>query len=167
MAWNCVSSDGPDSTCEPPITTNCDQFTVWPPMFDTGAGSCMPGASRLSPTVMVPLATWEAIVGESDCATATAPGMSTRPAPCCTRLAVPTACAVYWRIALTSGGVRPGFACSMSATVPETTGVANDVPLPSMSPVLVGWLCRTREGFCRESSDGWRPAGSLEIAPIT
>src|SRR5581483_5291123 len=37
--------------------------------------------------------------------------------------------AVYIRIALTRLGVRFGFACNISATAPETTGVAIEVPL--------------------------------------
>jgi hypothetical protein len=44
-------------------------------------------------------------------------------------LALASGCAVYCRIALMSGGVSPGLACSMSAAVPATAGAAIDVPL--------------------------------------
>ena len=38
-------------------------------------------------------------------------------------------CAEYCSMALMSGGVRPGLACSISATVPATAGAAIEVPL--------------------------------------
>ena len=37
-------------------------------------------------------------------------------------------CAVYIRIAFTAFGVSDGLACSINATVPETTGAAMLVP---------------------------------------
>ena len=37
-------------------------------------------------------------------------------------------CAEYCSMALISGGVRPGLACSINATVPATTGAAIEVP---------------------------------------
>ena len=40
-----------------------------------------------------------------------------------------TSCAVYWMIAFTRFGVSFGFACSISATVPATTGAAMLVPV--------------------------------------
>ena len=36
---------------------------------------------------------------------------------------------MYWRMALTSGGVSPGLACSSRAAAPATTGAAIEVPL--------------------------------------
>ena len=41
--------------------------------------------------------------------------------------------AVYCRMALISGGVRPGLACSSRAAVPATAGAATEVPLSSIS----------------------------------
>ena len=41
-------------------------------------------------------------------------------------------------MALISGGVRPGLACSISATVPATAGAAIEVPLKLSSCRLVG-----------------------------
>jgi len=36
-----------------------------------------------------------------------------------------------------SGGVSPGFACSISATAPETTGAAIEVPLSTIRPLVL------------------------------
>ena len=63
----------------------------------------------------------------------TAPSMLSRPAPCSTRLALGRVRAVYCRMALTSGGVSPGLACSISATAPLTTGADTEVPLSIIS----------------------------------
>ena len=56
--------------------------------------------------------------------------------------------AEYIRIAFTWLGVRPGFACIMSATAPETTPLAIDVPVNIMYRLLLLTLlpvstCRT------------------------
>ena len=68
----------------------------------------------------------------SDLAIDTAPSTLSMPAPCCSRLAVGSGCALYCKMALISGGVRPGLACSISATVPATAGAATEVPLSSI-----------------------------------
>src|SRR4030095_12631075 len=104
-------------------------------MIDTGVGSDRPPARRLSPGRIVPAATALEISVRNASARRTAPSMLSDPAPCWTRLAGDNGCAVYWRIALMSGGVRPGLACSISATVPVTTGAAIEVPLKRMSRV--------------------------------
>src|SRR3954466_7680033 len=51
------------------------------------------------------------------------------PAPCVRGPQPGTTCVVYCRIALTALRVSDGFACSINATVPLTTGVAMLVPL--------------------------------------
>ncbi len=46
-------------------------------------------------------------------------------------------CAEYIRIAFTWFGVRPGFACIIRATAPDTTPVAIDVPVRTMYRLLL------------------------------
>jgi len=111
-----------------------DQLAVWPPMTELrSAGIVLPLASSGAPAASVPLAKPLAMSVRSSRAIATAPGTFNRPAPCCSRLAFPSGWAVYCRMALISGGVRPGFACSINATVPLTAGAAIDVPLRFIS----------------------------------
>ena len=62
-------------------------------------------------------------------ASRTAPSMFSMPAPCSSTFDPGSGCAVYCRIAFTSGGVRPGLACNSKAAAPATTGAATDVPL--------------------------------------
>src|SRR5439155_14410182 len=57
-------------------------------------------------------------------ASCTAPYASRKPAPSRSALYPGRRSAVYWRIAFTRFGVRFGFACIISATVPLTTGAA-------------------------------------------
>ncbi len=59
----------------------------------------------------------------------TAPRAFSIPAPWTSRLVLLRTCAVYCRIALTAFGVSFGFASSINATVPATTGAAMLVPL--------------------------------------
>ena len=105
-----------------------DQLKLAPATVELRAGSCLPLASNTSPDMMVPSATAAEMSVRNTLASATAPWMLSRPAPCCSRLAPAIGWAVYCRIALISGGVRPGLACSSSATVPATAGAATEVP---------------------------------------
>ncbi len=107
-----------------------DQLNVWPLIVDEGVGKL--DELIVSPAFKLLAATFVAMSVFSDLARRTAPSRFTSPAPCCTRLWSDSGWAVYWRMALTSGGVRPGFACSMTAAAPATTGAAIDVPLRSM-----------------------------------
>src|SRR6185436_595413 len=72
---------------------------------------------------------WRLAPGASDRASATAPRAFRNPAPCDSPSTSSCASAVYCRIAFTRFGVRAGFACSISAMVPLTTGDAMLVPL--------------------------------------
>src|SRR5262249_55287987 len=81
-------------------------------------------------------------------------------------------CAVYWRIAFTSGGVRPGFACNMSAAAPATTGAATDVPLNSISVWFGAWVAPGTIASCGYVVTSWFhparvPRMSEESAPTT
>ena len=78
---------------------------------------------------MVPAAMAEERSVRSTLATATAPSTLSRPVPCCSRLAPGSGWAVACRMPLTSGGVRPGLACSITAAAPATAGAAIEVPL--------------------------------------
>ena len=117
----------------PPTKARRDQLKLVPLIVDERAGSVLPAASSEAPGCRVPAAMAEAMSVRSDEASATAPLTFSMPAPCCSRLAPTMGCAVYCRIALISGGVRPGLACSISATVPATTGAEIEVPLSSIS----------------------------------
>ena len=64
-----------------------------------------------------------------DAASRTAPLAFSSPAPCARGVSPASSCAVYCRMALTAFGVSEGFAWSISATVPLTTGAAMLVPL--------------------------------------
>src|SRR5262245_4531226 len=101
-----------DVTIRPPLTRRLPQIT-WPLH---GVGS--PGAlgSRSEP-------------GVSDRASWTAPRAFRNPAPCVRPSYSSCDSAVNCRIAFTRFGVSEGFACSMSAIVPLTTGDAMLVPL--------------------------------------
>ena len=104
------------------------QLKVWPLSVVDVVGMNLPLANRLAPAASVPASTALPMSVRSDCASFTAPAMFNRPAPCCSRLAPATGCALYCRIALISGGVSPGLACSIKATAPDTTGAATEVP---------------------------------------
>ena len=93
-----------------------------------GVGRALPEASIDCPGRSVPAAAALAMSVRRARAMATAPSMLIRPAPCCSRLAPGSGWALYCRMALISGGVSPGLACSISATAPDTTGAAIDVP---------------------------------------
>ena len=110
-----------------------DQLKVAPLIVDVFAGIAAPDASIDAPALIVPALIAEAMSVRSAWDSATAPLRLSRPAPCCSRLAPGIGCAVYCRIALTSGGVRPGLACSISATAPATTGAEIEVPLTIIS----------------------------------
>ena len=88
----------------------------------------LPLASSVLPEAMVPFATAVLTSVRSTLASVTAPGKLTKPAPCCSKLAPAIGWAVYCRMALTIGGVRPGLVCSSTAAAPATTGAATDVP---------------------------------------
>ena len=80
----------------------------------------VPAAARLAMSVRMALAM------------RTAPSMLSMPAPCSTREAPASGWALYCRMALTSGGVSPGLACSIRATAPLTTGADTEVPLKNI-----------------------------------
>ena len=105
------------------------QLTLAPLITDIAIGRLLPGASIESPAAMLPARMAEARSVRTMLARRTAPSTFNKPAPCCSRFAPASGCAEYCSIALISGGVRPGFACSINATVPDTTGAAIDVPL--------------------------------------
>ena len=119
----------PLTTVLPPTKATRDQLKLVPLIVEDGAGRLAPLASKLAPAVKVPAETAEAMSVRNALASATAPCTLSRPAPCCSRLAPAIGCALYCRMALTSGGVRPGFCCSIKATVPATAGAATEVPL--------------------------------------
>ena len=110
-----------------------DHFAVWPLITELRAASVLPGAIIEVPGAMVPF--WMALARSvrSRRAICTAPSTFSRPAPCCSRLAPASGCALYCRMAFTIGGVSPGLACSISATAPETAGAATEVPLSIIS----------------------------------
>ena len=109
------------------------QLKVWPLMVDVGAGRLIPGASRLAPAVIVPPSTAVFTSGRSALARRTAPSTFSSPAPWSSKFAPAIGCALYCKMALISGGVSPGLACNISATVPATAGAAIEVPLMVMS----------------------------------
>ena len=115
------------------------QLKVWPLSVVDVIGIDLPLASRLAPAASVPASTALLTSVRSACASLTAPAMFNSPAPCCNRLAPATGWALYCRMALMSGGVRPGLACNISATAPDTTGAATEVPdsIITDSPPLV------------------------------
>ena len=127
-----MNSASPLTTLLPPTKATRDQLKVVPLIVDVLAGITEPEASIEAPALIVPALMAEAMSVRSTLASATAPLTLSMPAPCSSRLAPAIGCAVYCRIALTSGGVRPGFCCSISATVPDTAGAAIDVPLRSI-----------------------------------
>jgi hypothetical protein len=63
-------------------------------------------------------------------------------------------------MALTSGGVRPGLACSISATVPATAGAAIEVPLIIIS---VSQVVLARAGG-RDQRCGFSVASVFQVA---
>src|SRR5258706_14954782 len=77
-----------------------------------------------------------------------------------------SASAVYCRIAFTIGGVSPGFFCSISATVPETTGAENDVLLATMRPVFRP-RCTTSCGNTCARRLVLRPGESVDSAAMS
>ena len=111
-----------------------DQLKVWPATVEVGVGR----AVRLiaAPALRLPAATLLAMSVRKALARRTAPSTLSMPAPCSTKLALGSGCALYCRMALINGGVSPGLACSISATAPLTTGAATEVPL-SIINVLV------------------------------
>ena len=104
-----------------------------PLIVDAATGKVMPVASSLSPALIVPAATAGAMSVRKALARRTAPSRLSSPVPCCNRLALANGVAVYCRIALTSGGVSPGLACSSTAAAPATAGAAMEVPLSVIS----------------------------------
>ena len=105
------------------------QPKLWPLSVEVLAGMVLPLASRLLPAVKVPASTAALMSVRRALASCTAPSTLSIPAPCCSRLAPASGWAAYCSMALISGGVRPGLACSISATVPATAGAATEVPL--------------------------------------
>ena len=103
-------------------------------------GKVVVGGGRAPIAIGSPIAIWPASMRldrsvRNARARATAPAMLSSPVPCCSRLAPGSGVAVYCRIALIRGGVRPGLACSSSAAAPETAGADTEVPLSCMSAV--------------------------------
>src|SRR5437867_13253646 len=76
----------------------------------------------------------------------TAPSALTSPAPCSKTEKFGRVWAVYIRIPLISEGVSAGFACSIRATMPVTTGAAIDVPFRYMYALLVEPSSRWKVG---------------------
>ena len=107
-----------------------------PLMVEVVLGITAPEASIDVPALIVPASMAAAMSVRSTLAKATAPLTLSMPAPCCNRLAPGMGCAVYCRMALTSGGVSPGLACNIRATVPATTGAEIEVPL------IIIWVSR-------------------------
>ena len=128
----------------PPTKTMRDQLNAPLLIVDAADGNDAPDASIDWPGCSVPLWIALAMSVRSDLASAIAPSTLSRPAPCCSRLALGSGCAVYCRIAFTSGGVRPGLACSINAAAPATVGAAIDVPLIHMCVCCSG--CGTLSG---------------------
>src|SRR6185503_3337866 len=142
--WYLVNSAWPLTTRLPPANTMRDQLNDVPLIVDDVAGNTAPVASIDWPGARLPLWIALAMSVRSDLASATAPSTLSNPAPCCSRLALGSGCALYWRIAFTSGGVSPGLACSISAAAPATVGAAIDVPLIHMCVCCSG--CGTLSG---------------------
>jgi len=90
-------------------------------------GIVAPERRRLSPVRIVREAIAVETSVRSTAANRTAPSMSRGRLPAVMTVANAVCPAVYCRIALTSGGVRPGL-CSSSAAAPATVGAAIDVP---------------------------------------
>src|SRR5262245_544700 len=142
--WYLVNSALPLTTRLPPANTMRDQLNV-PPLIDEFVdGKVAPDASIDWPVTREPFWIAAAMSVRSVLASATAPSTLSRPAPCCSRLAFGSGCAVYCSMALTSGGVSPGLACSISAAAPATAGAAIDVPLIHMCVCCSG--CGTLSG---------------------
>src|SRR5689334_17037037 len=131
--WYLVNSALPLTTWLPPSTTMRDQLNVaLPDSAVVVVGNTAPVASIDWPVMIVPFCIAVDRSVRTDLASATAPSMLSSPAPCCSMLAPAIGCALYCSIALISGGVRPGLACSISAAAPATAGAAIDVPLIHM-----------------------------------
>ena len=109
-----------------------DQLNEVPLTVETPDGALLPEASIDVPGWMVPAAMAVARSVRRALAANTAPSTFNRPVPCCSRLAPGRGWAEACRMALTSGGVSPGLACSSRATAPDTAGAAMDVPLSNI-----------------------------------
>src|SRR5215831_9655534 len=82
----------------------------------------------------------------------TAPSIFTSPAPCSSMLKLASGWAVYIRMAFTMLGVRFGFAWSIKAAAPATTGVDIEVPLRYIwSRVSAPLTDASSCGFCETS----------------
>ena len=97
------------------------------------------GSEQVAPATRLPLAIAVATSVRMARASASAPSTLIWPAPWWARLAPGSGCAVYCRMALTSGGVRPRLACSSNAAAPATAGAAIEVPLIT----ITGTRCST------------------------
>ena len=135
-----VNSASPPSRWVPPAVIRRLQGTVWPSSVELARGSTWPAASRLSPAFNRPAARALPRSVRRAWAKRTAPSTFSWPVPCSMRLALGKGCAVYCRMALTRGGVRPGLACSSRATAPAVTGAATEVPLSCISVRRGAWL---------------------------
>ena len=114
---------------------------VKPLMLDSSLlGRDLPLASIDALAAIPPAAMALARSVRSSLAMLTAPSTLSSPAPCCSRLAPVIGCAVNCRMALINGGVRPGLACSISATAPVTAGAATEVPDRYLSAWLIDCL---------------------------
>ena len=127
--WYLVNRVLPLSTWLPPANTMRDQLKATPLMVELLAGNALPLASIDVPALMLPALMTVARSVRRALASTTAPSTLSKPAPCCSRLALASGWAEYCKMALTSGGVSPGLACSINATVPATAGAAIEVPL--------------------------------------
>ncbi len=131
---------------------------------DCRDGSLAPASSIESPGRMVPASMTRFRSVRSALASAIAPCTLSSPVPCCSRLLPGIGVAVYWRIALTSGGVRPGLASSIRATAPATTGAATEVPLRDISSRVLAcvapcaWASTGRPGL--SSASRFQPAAA-------
>ena len=131
----------------------------------------LPLASRLAPASNLPASTAPITSVRRACARLTAPAMFSNPAPCCSRLAPATGWALYCKMALISGGVSPGLACSSNATAPATTGADTEVPDNTMTdspPLLLLPATCVSCGYLAGSTLGSSNAKlSTDLAPST
>src|SRR5687767_3425510 len=92
--WYLVNSELPLTMRLPPTNTMRDQLKLPPWMIDVVAGNTVLAASIDWPLTTLPLATSVAMSVRSDLAMLMAPSTFNRPAPCCSRLAPGTGCAL-------------------------------------------------------------------------
>ena len=132
-------------------------------MTEVAAGSALPGtrSSGSRSAIRSPARTRAAMSVRSAPARRSAPSTLSEPAPCSSSPAWGSGCAVYCRMALTIGGVRPGLASSRAAAAPATTGAATDVPDSDIS----SWPAACSAPGTAASA-GTRRARALRTGPV-